>query len=105
MTMGALKKKTINILLVEDDEVEIQSIHRAINKTDLIVQLDVARDGIEALNHLSTLMPHLIIMDINMPKMSGIELLETLRKNPKINDAKIIILTTSTDLNDRVIFS
>lgn len=111
--MNKYDKNAFNILLVEDDEIDIQSISRTIKKIDMPIQLNVARNGVDALNQLTAIvdkkelkhMPNLIIMDINMPKMSGIEFLEKIRSNPKLNVAKIIILTTSDDMKDKLIFS
>lgn len=111
--MNNKENNAINILLVEDDEIDIQSVARVVNKIDMPINLNVARNGLDALNQLSTaaglkrmkLMPNLIILDINMPKMNGVEFLEKLRTFSKLNVAKIIILTTSNDIKDRLIFS
>lgn len=92
--------ETINILLVDDDEVDIQSMQRAIKKAALPAQLHIARNGIEALENLTNIqakapLTDLIILDINMPKMNGLEFLSELRANPAYEQTKVIILTTS----------
>jgi CheY-like chemotaxis protein len=68
----------INILLVEDDEVDIMDISRSLEKENIIHNLRVARNGEEALNLLNKPLPDIVLIDTNMPKMNGLELLEAI---------------------------
>lgn len=97
-----------NLLLIEDDEVDIELFKRLIKKTNAPIELHVARNGIEALDKLYGLnntkklnpLPSLILLDINMPKINGFELLKILRNDPMLNDIKVAMLTHSNNLND-----
>lgn len=100
----------VKVLLVEDDEVDIESICRAFQKIHFPVELHIVKNGIEALHELFDennkqhikLCPDLIIMDINMPKMNGIEFLKQIRANELFKATKIIILTTSDNTRDKI---
>ncbi|RUP22418.1 response regulator, partial [Methylobacterium sp.] len=77
---------TVNILLVDDDEVDVQGLKRAFKKSKIGNPITVARDGIEALEILRGQngrerlpKPHLVLLDLNMPRMNGIEFLEAVR--------------------------
>jgi CheY-like chemotaxis protein len=100
----------INILLIEDDAVDVMNVQRAFKKGDITSSLFVARDGIEGLEMLrgtsnsSSVIPEeqrLILLDVNMPKMSGIEFLQTLRADPKLKAIPVVMLTTSNEEKDR----
>ncbi len=93
------------ILLVDDSEADQLLAVRAMRKCNPSIHVDCAIDGIEALQFMRKLAPHdsapdpdLILLDINMPKMSGLEVLETLRKEKFATE--IVILTTSTHSRD-----
>jgi CheY-like chemotaxis protein len=96
----------VNILLVEDDEVDIMNVQRAFKKNKINNPLHVARNGIEALemlrseNKVSPL-PKIILLDINMPKMGGIEFLNEIRQDEELKKISVFIMTTSNDDNDR----
>lgn len=92
----------INILLVEDDEVDVMDIARSLEKAKIIHNLTVANNGEHAVEILNTKpLPDIALIDINMPKMNGLELLETIRKNPSWKHLKCFILTTSDHKTDR----
>ncbi len=100
----------INILLVEDDEVDVMNVRRAFKKGHITNPLYVAGNGIEALDmlrgngHLPP-MPterRLILLDLNMPKMNGIEFLTELRNDPNLKQTPVVVLTTSSEDRDRV---
>ena len=82
-------EKTLNILLVEDDQVDVMNVTRAFGKNKIANPLFVAADGIEALEMLrSGAVPRdrrLILLDLNMPRMSGIEFLRELRADPELH--------------------
>lgn len=94
------------ILLVDDDEVDVMYIQREFEKLKLQVAVHVARDGLEALSKLygdssPKLFPKLIILDLMMPRMNGIEFLQELRNYPQFDPIQILILTTSNNEHDR----
>jgi CheY-like chemotaxis protein len=100
--------KIAHILLVEDDQLDTMDICRSLDKTDLVYQLHTAKNGEEALNQLSrgpgsTLesLPDIILLDINMPKMNGLEFLEALRASDEWKDLKCFVITTSDDYAER----
>lgn len=97
--------KTPNILLVEDDELDIISVERSLKKLLIQYSLHTAYNGIEALKMLQDpelpLLPHVILLDINMPRMNGIEFLKILRADEKLKDLKVFVMTTSSERNDR----
>lgn len=104
-----LKDQMTNILLVEDDEVDVMNVKRAFKKNNITNPLYFATNGLEALvvlrgDHTSS-MPRerrLILLDLNMPKMNGIEFLRELRSDPELRAIPVIVLTTSNEDRDKV---
>ncbi len=100
-------KSDENILLIEDDRVDIMTVQRALEKNQIRNPLHVARTGIEALQllrgeaDLEKITPALILLDLNLPKMSGIEFLHQVRNDPALKDLRIIVLTSSNEPKDR----
>ncbi|TBR60182.1 two-component system response regulator [Westiellopsis prolifica IICB1] len=103
--------RVINILLVEDDEVDVMNVKRAFKKVNITNPLHVATNGIEALAMLRSQngeppeVPYerrLILLDLNMPKMGGIEFLQKLRSDPQLRLTPVIVMTTSNQDKDRV---
>jgi CheY-like chemotaxis protein len=99
----------VNILLVEDDEVDVMDISRSLEKANIIHHLTVARNGEQALEQLNkskaagnNQFPDIVLIDINMPKMNGLELLEKMRSHPDYKQLKCFIITTSDQKTDRV---
>ncbi|MBE8728191.1 response regulator [Flavobacterium hungaricum] len=94
-----------NILLVEDDELDTISVQRSLKKLEIQYLLHTAYNGIEALKLLregeNPLRPDVIFLDINMPRMNGIEFLKILRNDPDLKDFKVFIMTTSSESSDR----
>jgi CheY-like chemotaxis protein len=93
------------ILLVEDDELDIISVERSLKKLEIEYEFYSAYNGIEALKMLHDtelqLNPMVILLDINMPRMNGIEFLKVLREDEKLKKLKVFIMTTSSEANDR----
>ena len=98
--------KMLNVLLVEDDEVDVMNVQRAFKKNNITNPLYVAGNGLEALEMLRTngipVGRRLILLDLNMPKMNGIEFLRELRADPELHPTPVVVLTTSNDERDRV---
>jgi CheY-like chemotaxis protein len=102
---------TINILLVEDDEVDVLNVKRAFKKNNITNPLYVAGNGLEALDMLRgiskqppvvPLHRRLVLLDLNMPRMNGIEFLQALRADPNLKAIPVVVLTTSEGEQDRV---
>jgi len=101
----------INVLLVEDDEVDIMNVRRAFKKNNIVNPLYVANNGIEALEMLRGGTPdiqaipssrRIILLDLNMPRMGGLEFLQELRSDPDLRSTPVIVLTTSNQDRDRI---
>ena len=105
-------ERPLHILLVEDDELDVMNVQRAFKKNNITNPLYVAGNGLEALDMLrgkpnaaGTLMPRerrIILLDLNMPKMGGIEFLRELRNDPELRLITVIVLTTSDEERDKV---
>lgn len=99
----------INILHVEDDAVDAMVMERALKKCDLNHSLYKATNGIEALDMLRGTngkqkiepRPKIILLDLNMPKMNGIEFLHALRSDSFLKSISVFVMTTSNDEKDR----
>jgi CheY-like chemotaxis protein len=100
-----MKAELLNILLVEDDEVDVMTVKRAFKKGHLANRLCVAGDGIEALEKLrgGEIPPQrrLVLLDLNMPRMNGIEFLKELRKDPQLCQTLVVVLATSDTDRDK----
>jgi CheY-like chemotaxis protein len=95
--------KVVTILLVEDDEIDVKALRWAFDKLKIANPLVIARDGVEAWETLQELpRPYLIITDINMPRMNGIELLRKIRQSEHCRDSIVFMLTTSNDEQDKI---
>lgn len=98
--------KSISILLVDDDDVDAMGVERALNQFKLLNPVIRARDGYEAfdilLNPNAVNQPYIILLDINMPRMNGLEFLGNLRKHPTLSSAVVFILSTSNDKQDKI---
>ena len=106
-----MEEKIINILLVEDDEVDIMNVKRAFKKYKITNPLYSAGNGLEALDMLRSCdgkppkVPEsrrLILLDLNMPKMNGLEFLHEIRKDDRLKRTPVIVLTTSDEDKDRI---
>lgn len=101
-----MNTQPLNILLVEDDEVDVLNVRRAFAKNHIMNPLIVAGDGIEALEMLrGGKVPkgrRLILLDLNMPRMNGIEFLREVRKDPELCASPVVVLTTSKDERDKI---
>lgn len=109
--MQVAQERVIHVLLVEDDEVDVMNIRRAFKRGNITNPLYVAGNGLDALDMLRggdsqpPAIPserRLVLLDLNMPRMGGIEFLQELRADPILKMTPVIVLTTSNADQDRV---
>ena len=104
--MSQVNPRPLNILLVEDDEVDVMNVRRAFRQFHIMNPLFVASDGVEALSMLrGGEVPserRLVLLDLNMPRMNGIELLRELRSDASLHTTPVVVLTTSDDERDKI---
>ncbi|GEQ87024.1 response regulator [Patiriisocius marinistellae] len=94
--------KQLSILFIEDDLVETMKIHRIIDKLGLNHHIHEAKNGEQALNYLNNNndLPDIILLDLNMPKINGIEFLKILKNDEVMKYIPTVILTTSHNRKD-----
>ncbi len=107
-----IEDEPIKILLAEDDEDDIAIALRAFKKSKLENEVTVVRNGEETLDYLLNRepyqdvnlypKPHLLLLDINMPKISGLEVLEHLDAHPQLKRLRVVVLTSSKNDEDVV---
>jgi CheY-like chemotaxis protein len=93
------------ILVVEDDYIDIISIQRMLKKLNILHTLHIAHNGEDAIKLLQghgveRINPDITLLDINMPKMNGLEFLDALKKDRTLNAGKVFVLTTSGEERD-----
>ncbi len=99
--------KVVNILLVEDDNLDVIDVKRTLDKMNILNNMVVAKNGEDALQILNDKeksfdsIPDIALIDINMPKMNGLEFLTSVRKMENWKDLKCFIITTSDEKVDR----
>ena len=101
-----MSERTLNIILVDDDDVDVMNVQRSFAKGHIKNPIWVAQDGISALSLLrSGQVPparRLVLLDLNMPRMNGIEFLRQVRADPRLHMTPVVVLTTSNDDRDKV---
>jgi len=97
----------VRLLVVEDNDVDAELVVRSLRKNKIANPILLARDGREALEILRgeggrerLEQPYLILLDINMPRMNGLEFLEEIRKDPQLASSIVFVFTTSDDERD-----
>jgi CheY-like chemotaxis protein len=105
--LNVMKKQQFSLLVVDDDDVDVMNVKRALKKNDLTLPIDRAANGLEALEFLNqkfqtngTVDQLVILLDLNMPKMNGIEFLREMRNDPRFHTVPVIVLTTSDQQKD-----
>jgi CheY-like chemotaxis protein len=100
--------KPVKILLVEDDQLDVLDIKRSFDKLGIIYTLENAKNGEEAIEILKDSgkfglkeLPDIVLIDINMPKMNGFELLQIIRNTDQWENLRCFIITTSNESVDR----
>jgi CheY-like chemotaxis protein len=101
--MGAIR-----LLLVEDNRMDVRIFERALRQAGIDTSVTVARDGREALDILRGAngvqpfqRPNMILLDLHMPRMNGLEFLQEIRADPKLGDLVVFVLTTSDAPEDK----
>lgn len=100
-------KRPIRILLIEDNPGDVRLTQEAFSECQRAIVLNVVMDGVEAINYLykappyeNALLPDLILLDLNLPKMDGRQVLEKVKKDDRLKLIPIIMLTTSNAAQD-----
>jgi CheY-like chemotaxis protein len=95
--------KVVSLLLVEDDDVDALGVKRALKQRRISNPLIRACDGVEGLELLRSgkvTMPYLVLLDLNMPRMGGLEFLQVLRSDAAFKKSVVFVLTTSKSDED-----
>lgn len=95
--------KEVTLFLIEDDDVDAMSITRAFKKMYISNEIIRANDGLEALELLqggAIPSPYIILLDLQMPRMNGLEFLEQIRQDPNLAQSTVFVLTTSKSDED-----
>lgn len=98
-------KSEISILLVEDDRVDVITVKRALKDLKITNPLNITSNGEEALTFLQderNKRPSIILLDLNMPRMNGIEFLKVIKQHKSLKRIPVIVLTTSEEEQDRI---
>ena len=93
------------ILLIEDDQADAMTVKRALKEIKVTNRLDIANDGEEALTFLKNPeneKPGIILLDLNMPRMNGIEFLKIAKKDEGLKKIPVVVLTTSKEDQDKI---
>jgi CheY-like chemotaxis protein len=103
------RTRTVTLLLVDDDDGDAKSVQRAFTSARIVNPIVRAIDGINALEILrgsngkaKLATPYMLLVDLNMPRMNGIELVQALRQDPDLHSCIIFVLTTSRRDEDKV---
>ena len=101
--------RLIDILLVDDDEGDILLAKRALEESKIINTMHIAKDGVEAMDylqqqgkHADAARPDLILLDLNMPRVDGREVLANIKRDPELRSIPVVVLTTSDSEQDIV---
>jgi CheY-like chemotaxis protein len=101
-------RRVIHILLIEDDKLDQMDVKRTLDRRGILYQLTVATNGEEAIKLMRDTVaglfkpPDVILLDLNMPKMNGFEVLDKIRQSTIWSDSKVFILTTSDDPSEKL---
>jgi CheY-like chemotaxis protein len=103
-----MRNAPVTILLVDDDQVDARAVRRSFRNLNIANPVVEARDGMEALQYLrgengydEVAAPRLVLLDLNMPRMGGLEFLEELRRDATLRPTLVFVMTTSASEDDR----
>jgi len=98
--------KKLKLLLIEDDPLDVISVRRSLIELSSDVELKVASNGSEALTILTAaqpvFVPDIILLDLNMPRMNGLEFLSSIRQHKDLKNINVFIMTTSANTYDQL---
>ena len=107
--MSAEEVRTVDVLLVEDNEPDVRLAREALREAKVHTNLHVAYDGVEALSflrqegeHVEAPRPDLVLLDLNLPKKDGREVLAEMKDDPELRRIPVVVLTTSQAERDIV---
>ena len=107
MSIDPNQMKPATFLIVDDDKVALKAIRRGIENLRLVNPVATAGDGLEALEYLrgeldpaGRLPPHIVLLDLNMPRMTGHEFLDVIRADPHLKRLVVFVITTSDEPRD-----
>lgn len=98
-------KNSRPVLVLEDDIVDAMTIRRALRENEIFNEVIIKKDGEEALKYLrdaSNERPAIILLDLNMPRMNGVEFLKILRNDERLLTIPVVVLTTSRSEQDKI---
>lgn len=98
-------KSSRPILVLEDDIVDAMTVRRALKENEIFNDVVIKKDGEEALEYLrnkSNELPSIILLDLNMPRMNGVEFLKIIRQDEKLVSIPVVVLTTSRSEQDKI---
>ncbi len=99
---------TVHLVVIEDDDVDVESVVRSLNRNGIFGEITVFRDGLEALRALQQepsnlhTRPLLILLDLDLPRLNGIEFLDALRSDPRLRGTTVFVLTLSDRVEDKL---
>jgi CheY-like chemotaxis protein len=102
-----MSNRVVKILLIEDNEGDIVLTMEALQELNLVTEVIIKKDGETAISYLREMvkskpnqLPDLVLLDINLPKMNGHEVLGEIKNDPELKRIPILVLTTSSSEND-----
>jgi CheY-like chemotaxis protein len=100
------------ILLVDDNPDDVKLTMRALKKSNILNEIVVAHDGVEALDYLfgagkyegrdTNIKPQVVLLDLKMPKLDGLEVLRRMRADERTQPLPVVVLTTSSEDRDKI---
>lgn len=106
-----MNEETVDIVLIEDNPADVELTLNALRRNKLANRVEVLSDGEEAIKYLfrvcdpsgkGTGCPHLILLDLKLPKVSGLEVLKTIRSDKRTRMIPVVVLTSSAEEKDRI---